>query len=71
MGSSFSSWSNVEGAVYTGAGGSSEIVWLLVSVILCIAALVIGARHELNAYRRIEASGAKDVDKDTVKETEA
>lgn len=65
MGSSFSSWNNIDGAIYTGANGVMEIVWLVTSVVLCIAALVIGARHELDAYRRIEPSDGAEKSNET------
>ncbi len=42
-------WNGVEGAYYTGAGGG-ELLWLLVSIACCIAAIWIGHRHETKAY---------------------
>ena len=54
MGWSFdsASWEGVDGAYYSAMG--SETMWLSISVILCVVALVMGARHELDAYRRAE-----------------
>ena len=54
MGSVFESWSEVEGAYYMGAGTSWETIWLILSMAMCVAALVGGARHELRAYRKAE-----------------
>ena len=55
MGAPFESWDAVEGAYYVGAGGSWEMIWFLVSVVLCVVALWMGARHELDAYKSAEA----------------
>ena len=52
MGSSFDSWSAVEGAYYMGAGTSWELIWLAVSIGMCVLALIMGSIHELDAYRR-------------------
>ncbi|MEL6479205.1 MAG: hypothetical protein AAFR17_17885 [Pseudomonadota bacterium] len=46
------SWEGVEGAYYSAMG--AEWLWLLVSVGCCVAALVVGAMHELDAYRKAE-----------------
>lgn len=53
MGSSITSWDGFEGAYYMGVGGW-ELIWLVVSIILCIAALYVGAKHELDAYKEAE-----------------
>ena len=50
MGSSFDSWDAVTGAYYMGAGTSWEAIWLTVSIVMCVLALVSGSRHELKAY---------------------
>ncbi|MEM0944448.1 MAG: hypothetical protein AAGI70_10930 [Pseudomonadota bacterium] len=42
----------VEGAYYSAMG--SELLWLVISVACCVVALVIGAKHEIDAYRRAE-----------------
>jgi len=47
------SWNEVEGVYYTGAG-TSEPLWLFVSIGLCALALVLGIVHERHAYRRAE-----------------
>jgi len=54
MGAGFENWSAVEGAYYMGAGTSWEMIWLLLSIGMCIIALIMGARHESDSYRRAE-----------------
>ncbi len=57
MGSPFDTgtWNGVEGAYYVGHG-SMELVWLLVSVGLCLVALWMGHSHEMDAYKRSNSS---------------
>lgn len=58
MGAPFESWDAVEGAYYMGVNSSWELIWLLVSIAMCCIALFVGARHELDAYKReAEKSG--------------
>ncbi len=52
IGTDITDWSAVEGAYYAGMG--TEGVWLVLSMILCVAALVAGARHEKAAYRKVK-----------------
>ena len=59
MGSVFDSWSAVDGAYYMGAGTSWEVIWLLISIAMCIIALIGGARHELDAYKNAEDNNGK------------
>lgn len=54
MGSAFKDWAEATGPMYMGANTSWEVIWLLVSVALCIIACVIGSRHELDAYKRLK-----------------
>lgn len=54
MGPEFENWSAVEGAYYMGAGTSWEMIWLLLSIGLCIISLIMGARHELESYSKAE-----------------
>lgn len=54
MGSSFDSWDGIEGAYYMGAGTSWEVIWLVISIALCIGSLYVGAKHELDAYQAVE-----------------
>jgi hypothetical protein len=51
MGSPIDSW---EGATvyFTGAGGASPGIILLISVVVCFGAIVLGAIHEEHAYKR-------------------
>ncbi len=58
------SWNTAEGAIYNGATvlaegaeaplwySTSEGIWLLVAIGLCVLALLIGHGHESGAYRR-------------------
>ena len=60
MGSIFDTWNDVVahgGAYYPGAGGGrgAELTWVLISIVMCLAALWVGGRHENDAYRRAGA----------------
>lgn len=50
VGTDITDWSAVEGAYYAGAG--TEAIWLFLSMILLIASLVAGARHEKASYNK-------------------
>ena len=50
-GTDITNWATVEGAYYAGMG--SETIWLLLSISLCIGALVLGALHEKAAYKKM------------------
>jgi len=50
IGTDITNWAAVEGAYYAGMG--SEAFWLLLSMLLCVLALLAGARHEKAAYRK-------------------
>lgn len=50
IGTNITDWAAVEGTYYAGVG--SEGVWLALSMLLCIVALVAGARHEKAAYKK-------------------
>jgi hypothetical protein len=50
IGTDITDWATVEGAYYAGMG--SEGLWLAISIVLCLGALVLGARHEVAAYRK-------------------
>jgi len=43
-------WNVVEGGYYVGLG--SEMLWMIVSIGCLVAALVVGAKHELDAYKK-------------------
>lgn len=53
MGTEIKDWAAVEGAYYTGAGGG-EMMWLILAIVLCIVPLIIGSRHELDAYKKLK-----------------
>lgn len=53
MGTSITDWAAVDGAMYVGAGGA-EWFWFLVCLVLCIVPLVIGSKHELDAYKKLK-----------------
>ncbi|MEM8793432.1 MAG: hypothetical protein AAGE80_17560 [Pseudomonadota bacterium] len=46
------SWNAASGAYYSAVG--SELLWVGVSVVICIASMVVGALHENDAYRKAE-----------------
>ncbi len=50
IGTDITDWAAVEGAYYAGMG--SELVWLVLSMVLCVGALVFGAVHETRAYSK-------------------
>lgn len=50
IGTEITDWAAVEGAYYAGMG--SELVWLVLSMVLCVGALVFGAVHETRAYSK-------------------
>lgn len=52
IGTDITDWAAVEGAYYAGQGG--EAIWLILSMILCVAALIFGSRHEKATYRKAE-----------------
>lgn len=45
-------WAGVTDSYYAGAGG--EFIWLMISIALCVVALIGGAIHEGRAYRKAE-----------------
>jgi hypothetical protein len=51
IGSPITSWEGA-GAYYAGSG--SEGIWLLAAIVLCVGALVFGARHEQGAYAKLK-----------------
>ena len=53
MGTNITDWAAVEGAYYTGLG-SGELLWLIVAIICCIAPLITGSLHELEAYKKLK-----------------
>ncbi|MEP1442073.1 MAG: hypothetical protein ABJK39_03600 [Hyphomicrobiales bacterium] len=51
MGASFETWDAVKDAAYY-VGAGSEAIWLAISIILCVVALVIGHSHESKANKK-------------------
>ena len=52
MGYFTDTWNDIAGAMYIGQGTSWEVIWLALSVGCCVLALVVGSKHELDAYKR-------------------
>lgn len=50
IGTEITDWATVQGAYYAGMG--SEAIWLVLSIICCVGALVLGAMHEKAAYKK-------------------
>ena len=46
-------WNDISGIMYN-ASSDMTGVWTAISVVLCIVALVVGSRHELDAYKKAE-----------------
>ncbi|MGV6847435.1 MAG: hypothetical protein ACWA5A_03540 [Marinibacterium sp.] len=53
-------WEEAAGPIYMGANSSWEMLWTLIAAALCIVALIVGSRHELDAYKRMKQG--KDLD---------
>lgn len=53
MGSPIDTWEGAA-AYFTGAGGASPIIFLLLSVAACIAAIAYGALQEEKSYKEHE-----------------
>ena len=45
-------WNDVAGALFMAQDYTG--VWTAISVVCCVIALVMGARHELDAYKKAE-----------------
>ncbi len=54
MGSEISNWEGVTGAIYMGANSSWEVVWVVVAAALLVVSLVVGSKHELDAYKQAD-----------------
>ena len=53
MGTEITDWAAVDGAYYTGLGGG-EALWLCVAIAICVVAVVMGSKHELDAYKKLK-----------------
>ena len=54
MGSHITDWAEATGPMYMGANTGWEVIWFLVSVAICVLSLVVGSRHELDAYKKLK-----------------
>lgn len=54
MGTDITTWNDAAGAIYNGVGTSWELIWLVVSIAMCCAAIWVGGKHEAEAYRKVE-----------------
>lgn len=45
-------WNDISGILYNASGYTG--MWTAISAVLCIAALIVGSRHELDAYKKAE-----------------
>lgn len=52
IGTNITDWAAVEGTYYAGIG--TEGIWLAISILLCVGALIAGARHEKAAYKKVK-----------------
>ncbi len=60
MGSHIKDWAEASGAMYMGANSSWEVIWTCVAAALCVIALIVGSRHELDAYKKLQNGEKKD-----------
>jgi hypothetical protein len=51
-GISYDTFNDISGGMYLAAG--SEVLWTIVSAVICVVALVVGSKHELDAYKKAE-----------------
>jgi len=54
MGFDLDNLDQMTGAIYMGAGTSWEVIWTVISIIIGVAACIVGSRHELDAYKKIQ-----------------
>ncbi len=55
MGAPFDNgWEGVAGAMYMGAGSSWEVIWLVISIAICVLAIWKGGKDEATSYRKAE-----------------
>lgn len=56
MGFHYENWNDIAGPIYMGANTAMEGVWTLIAAVLCVAAIVVGSRHELDAYKKAKSN---------------
>lgn len=54
MGAEFADWALYEGPIYMGSNSSWEVIWTFAAIALCVLALFVGSRHELDAYEKMK-----------------
>lgn len=54
MGIGIETWNEIAGPIYMGANTSMEVVWTAISAALCVLALIVGSKHELDAYQKLD-----------------
>ena len=59
MGYFTDTWNDIAGAMFIAQGTSWTGIWTAISVACCVLALVVGSRHELDAYRREQEKSGK------------
>ena len=42
------------GPQFIGVGGSLPMIFLLISIAICVLACVVGSKHELDAYKKVQ-----------------
>lgn len=47
-------WTGVTAEYFVGAGGGMPTIWLIVSIVMCVLALIVGSRHEQESYEKSE-----------------
>lgn len=53
MGSPIETWDGAA-AYFTGAGGVTPVLFLVLALAVCVGALIHGARHENESYEKLE-----------------
>ncbi len=48
------SWDTVAGAAYYTGAGSGEVIWVVISAVICLVAIISGGIHEASSYRKLE-----------------
>lgn len=53
MGSPIDTWDGAT-AYFTGAGGVTPVLVLLIAIAVCVGAILYGGKHEAESYKRLE-----------------
>lgn len=54
MGFDIDTWNDFAGAMFMGAGSDWTLIWTILSMVCCVVALIVGSKHELDAYKRAD-----------------